>query len=72
MTAAHPDRCPDRRPDDLMTVVEVAAALRVSRATVYRLVHSGALPGKRIGKSVRVTRPVVEEFLHHADTGGPP
>lgn len=68
MTAAQPDR----RPHDLMTVVEVASTLRVSRATVYRLVHSGALPGKRIGKSVRVTRRVVEEFLFRAGTDGPP
>lgn len=67
MTVAHPGR-----PHDLMTVVEVAAALRVSRATVYRLIHSGALPGKRIGKSVRVTRLVVEEFLHRAGTDGRP
>lgn len=69
MTAAHRD---DRHPDDLLTVVEVAAALPVSRATVYRLVHSGALAGKRIGKSVRITRRGVEQFLYRAGTGGPP
>ena len=46
-----------------LTVDEVAGALRVSRATVYRLVSSGALAANRVGKSVRVTRPAVEEFL---------
>ncbi len=50
----------------------VAAALRVSRATVYRLVHSGALRGRRIGKSVRVIRRGVDQFLHRAATGGGP
>jgi excisionase family DNA binding protein len=54
-------------PHPLITVVEVANALRVSRATVYRLVRSGVLPGKRVGKSVRVARRVVEQFLHDAD-----
>jgi excisionase family DNA binding protein len=58
-------------PQQLMTVIEVAAVLRVSRATVYRLVHTGALPGKRVGRSVRVARRVVEQFLRDADTGGP-
>jgi len=46
-----------------MTVNEVAVALRVSRATVYRLVSSGALAANHVGKSVWVTRPAVEEFL---------
>ncbi len=56
----------------LMTVNEVAQALRVSRATVYRLVNSGALPGRRVGKSVRVARRIVEIFLRDAGTDGPP
>ena len=36
-------------PTTYMTVPEVAAELRVSTATVYRLVHTGALQGKRFG-----------------------
>ena len=56
----------------LMTVVEVAAALRVSRTTVYRLVHAGTLPGKRLGRSVRVPRHAVEDFLRDAGMGSPP
>ena len=47
-----------------MTVHEIALALRVSRATVYRLISSGALTATQIGRSVRVTRRAVEEFLH--------
>lgn len=43
--------------------MEVAAMLRVSRATVYRLLHTGALPGMRVGKSLRVSRRAVETYL---------
>jgi excisionase family DNA binding protein len=46
-----------------MTVVEVAAALRVSRATIYRLVNTGVLPGLRVGNSVRVSRQAVDSFI---------
>ena len=46
-----------------MTVDEVASALRVSRATIYRLVAAGTLAGARIGRSVRVSRYAVDEFL---------
>jgi len=38
----------------LLTVREVADRLRVSRATVYRLVQAGALPVLRISNSIRI------------------
>jgi excisionase family DNA binding protein len=41
-------------PGALLTVREVAARLRVSRATVYRLVQAGALPALRVSNSIRI------------------
>jgi excisionase family DNA binding protein len=38
----------------LLTVREVAARLRVSRATVYRLVRAGALPVLRVSNAIRI------------------
>lgn len=46
-----------------LTVAEVAAAMRVSRMTVYRLVHAGELPAVRFGRSYRVPERAVEEYL---------
>lgn len=46
-----------------MTVAEVAAVMRVSKMTVYRLVHSGELPAVRVGRSFRVPKQAVDEFL---------
>ena len=37
-----------------VTVAEVAALMRVSKMTVYRLVHNGELPAVRVGRSFRV------------------
>ena len=37
-----------------LTVAEVAALMRVSKMTVYRLVHNGELPAVRVGRSFRV------------------
>jgi excisionase family DNA binding protein len=34
-----------------LTVAEVAAIMRVSKMTVYRLVHSGELEAIRVGRS---------------------
>jgi excisionase family DNA binding protein len=42
-----------------LTVAEVADMMRVSRMTVYRMVHSGDLPAIRFGRSFRVPESAV-------------
>lgn len=49
-----------------LTVAEVAAMMRVSKMTVYRLVHGGELPAARVGRSFRVPRNAVEDYLRSA------
>jgi excisionase family DNA binding protein len=46
-----------------LTVAEVAALMRVSKMTVYRLVHSGELASVRVGRSFRVPERAVHEYL---------
>lgn len=46
-----------------LTIAEVAAKMRVSKMTVYRLVHNGELPAVRVGRSFRVTEDDVNEYL---------
>lgn len=46
-----------------LTVAEVATVMRVSKMTVYRLVHSGDLPAVRVGRSFRVPEQAVEDYL---------
>ncbi|MDX6298466.1 MAG: hypothetical protein QOI51_2323 [Nocardioidaceae bacterium] len=48
---------------NFLTVAEVAAAMRVSKMTVYRLVHAGDLPAARVGRSFRVPEDAVNEYL---------
>ena len=46
-----------------LTVAEVATVMRVSKMTVYRLVHSGELPAVRVGRSFRVPENAVNDYL---------
>ena len=46
-----------------LTIAEVAAMMRVSKMTVYRIVHSGELPAVRVGRSFRVTEKDVDEYI---------
>jgi excisionase family DNA binding protein len=49
-----------------LTVAEVAKMMRVSKMTVYRLVHSGEMPAVRVGKSFRVPEKAVHTYLENA------
>jgi excisionase family DNA binding protein len=46
-----------------LTVAEVASIMRVSKMTVYRLVHSGELEAIRVGRSFRVPEQAVNQYL---------
>jgi excisionase family DNA binding protein len=55
-----------RRPlegDILLTVAEVAEAMRVSNMTVYRLIRAGQLPAVRVGKNYRIRESALHLFL---------
>jgi excisionase family DNA binding protein len=46
-----------------LTVTEVAAIARVSKMTVYRLVHTGTLESIRVGRGFRIPEPAVRRYL---------
>jgi excisionase family DNA binding protein len=54
-----------------LTVAEVAELMRVSKMTVYRLVHAGELPAVRFGRSYRVPESAVASAMQRpiADAG---
>jgi excisionase family DNA binding protein len=74
--AAHPAAMPVGRPAvpapraavTFLTVAEVAAMMRVSKMTVYRLVHAGELAAVRVGRSFRVPERAVQDYLRDAYT----
>jgi excisionase family DNA binding protein len=51
---------------EYLTVDEIAAELRLSKMTVYRLVKIGELPALQIGRSFRVKRTDLDEYLREA------
>jgi excisionase family DNA binding protein len=50
-------------PDDLLKVAEVAKVLRISPVTVYNLIDAGKLEVIKIGKSIRIHREDLLEYL---------
>ena len=52
-----------------MTIAEVALIMRVSKMTVYRLVHTGELEAIRVGRSFRVPEQAVDQYFKAAFVG---
>ncbi|MEW9530743.1 helix-turn-helix domain-containing protein [Microbispora sp. NPDC049125] len=50
--------------DEWLTVGEVATKLRLSKMSVYRLVHSGVLESARIGRrAIRIPKASYEAYV---------
>lgn len=48
---------------DILTVPEAARYLRCSPATVQRSLHKGQLPGVKVGRQWRLSRPALNAYL---------
>jgi excisionase family DNA binding protein len=53
----------DASPTILLTAEETARELRIARRRVFELIRQGTLPSVKIGKSRRITRAAVEEYV---------
>ncbi len=57
--------------NDLLTVEEAAAYLRVSRATVWRWCKTRKVPAVKIGREWRILRATLMDLLARGLPGGP-
>jgi len=53
----------------LLTVGEVAEALKMSESRIYDLVRQNILPSVKFGRQVRISMEALEAFIH---AGGKP
>jgi excisionase family DNA binding protein len=51
------------QPDEILTIDEVAAYLRASKRTVYRLAASGRLPAFKLGGTWRFRREDLDKWI---------
>ncbi|RJF71540.1 DNA-binding protein [Deinococcus cavernae] len=54
--------------DEVLTLEELAAYLKVSETTAYSLVRSGDIPGRKVGREWRFLRVRVENWLMQTGT----
>lgn len=54
--------------DEVLTLEELAAYLKVSETTAYALVRSGEIPGRKVGREWRFLKARVTHWLMQAGT----
>jgi excisionase family DNA binding protein len=54
----------------ILTVVEVAKRLKISRGKAYGMAQQGQLPVVRLGRSVRIPAREFEDWLERRTEGG--
>ncbi len=55
--------------DEILTVVEVAVLLKVSRKTVYKMAVRGELPAFKVRGCWRFRRADIDEWISHQTAG---
>jgi excisionase family DNA binding protein len=66
----------EQRLDELMTVAEVAAILKLNQQTVRNWIDAGKLPALHVGRRVRIKRSDFDQLLeagyHRGPVAAPP
>lgn len=53
----------DQSDPPVMTIDEVAAYLRIPRASVYKLAQKGKIPAQKVGRHWRFRRETIDQWL---------
>ena len=56
--------------DEVLTIKELSAYLKIPKSRLYKLVWEGKVPGQKIGRHLRFSKAVIDRWLGdtHGDT----
>ena len=57
-----------QQPDDVMTIDELAAYLKLSKSTLYQFARAGKVPGVKIGEQWRFQKSAIDEWMRSKTT----
>jgi len=56
-------------PQQVMTIDELAAYLKVAKSTLYKLAQEGRVPGQKVGKHWRFKKDAIDRWLEKHPEG---
>lgn len=65
----------DEKSDDVLTIKELSAYLKIPKSTLYKLVREGKIPSQKIGRHWRFRKRAIDRWLEETrankpDSGG--
>ena len=54
---------PDSSADQVFTLEELMAYLKIARSTAYKLAQEGKIPGQKVGKHWRFRKAAIDRWL---------
>lgn len=63
------DRTVSKNRDNVMTITELSAYLKISKSTLYKLAQEGKLPAQKVGRHWRFHREAVDSWLKRQPGG---
>lgn len=51
------------KPDEVMSIEELAEYLKISQSTLYKLAQKGILPGQKVGRRWRFHKGAIDNWL---------
>ena len=61
----------DGASDDVLTIDELSAYLKISKSTLYKLVREGRVPSQKVGRHWRFHRDAIDAWLkEHGTSAG--
>ena len=56
-----------KQTDSVMTIEDLAAYLKLSKSTLYKLCQDGKVPGQKVGRHWRFHKAVIDRWLGDED-----
>lgn len=60
-----------KKPDDVLTIEELAAYLKIPKSTLYKLVREGKIPSQKIGRHWRFRKGAIDNWLEEKRASDP-
>lgn len=53
--------------NEVLTIEELAAYLKIAKSTLYKLAQEGKLPGQKVGKHWRFRKAAIDQWLSESE-----
>ncbi len=53
----------EEKPGEVLTIEELAAYLKISKSTLYKIVREGKIPSQKVGRHWRFRKKAIDHWL---------